>query len=166
MFEVAGSEPDAQELVFSRVFAAPAVTVFRAWTDPKQLVRWWGPRDFSLTINTMDVTVGGIWDYVLHGPDGMDYPNRAVFEEVDPPIRLVFFNSGGHVSDRHLTCRMVVTFEDKVLEGNGMHTLVTLRMQFETSVALDRAKARGAEEGGQESFARLSEWLKCRGPYS
>ncbi|MEM9633484.1 MAG: SRPBCC domain-containing protein [Pseudomonadota bacterium] len=149
------TEQDSHELVFSRVFAAPPATVFRAWTDPDQLVRWWGPRDFVLTIQEMDVRVGGIWEYVLHGPDGTDYPNRAVFEVVEPPTRLEFLNSGGHVSDDHLTCRMVVTFEDKTVQ-----TLVTLRMQFETQAGLDRARMRGAEQGGVESFERLVEWLK------
>ena len=154
MFEVTSASRNVQELIFTRKFAAPAAKVFRAWTDPDQLVRWWGPRNFSLTIKAMEVTVGGIWEYILHGPDGVDYPNRAIFEEVEPPVRLVFFNSGGHVSDRHLTCRMVVTFEEK--EGR---TLVTLRMQFDTADALERAAARGAEEGGRESFDRLAEWL-------
>ncbi len=142
------------ELIFSRVFAAPVDVVYRAWTDADQLVRWWGPRGFSLTVRVMELKVGGLWDYILHGPDGTDYPNRAVFEEVDPPKRLAFVNTGGHVSDRHLTCRMIVTFDDQ-----GASTFVTLRMQFDSSAGLDRAKARGAEQGGEESFLRLSEWL-------
>lgn len=150
-------ERSPHELVFSRVFAAPADNVYRAWTDPDQLVHWWGPRGFSLTVRAMEVKVGGVWDYILHGPDGTDYPNRAVFEEVDPPKRLVFFNTGGHVSDRHLTCRMIVTFD-----GQDSDTLVTLRMQFGSSTSLNQAKARGAEQGGTESFIRLSEWLESR----
>lgn len=145
------------ELIFSRTFAAPVDVVYRAWTDIDQLVNWWGPKGFSLTIRTMQLKVGGVWEYVLHGPDGMDYPNRAVFEEIDPPKRLVFFNTGGHVSDRHLTCRMIVTFDER-----DAQTLVTLRMQFATPTSLDRAKTRGAEQGGLESFARLAEWLKLK----
>lgn len=150
-----GGKESAHELIFSRVFAAPVDVVYRAWTDADQLVRWWGPRGFSLTVRAMELRVGGVWEYTLHGPDGTDYPNRAVFEEVDPPKRLVFFNKGGHVSDRHLTCRMIVTFDEQ-----GALTLVTLRMQFESWASLDRAKARGAEQGGEESLARLSEWLE------
>lgn len=150
-------EESPHALVFSRVFAASVDVVYRAWTDPDQLVHWWGPKGFSLTVRTMEVKVGGVWDYILHGPDGTDYPNRAVFEEVDPPKRLVFFNTGGHVSDGHLTCRMIVTFD-----GQDTHTLVTLRMQFDSSKSLSQSKARGAEQGGMESFLRLSEWLEFR----
>jgi len=142
------------EIVFSRVFAAPVDVVYRAWTDPEQLVKWWGPKGFSLTIGKFELKKGGVWDYVLHGPDGTDYPNRAVFEDVDPPRRLVFFNTGGHLDDQHLTCRMTVTFE-----GQDARTLVTLRMQFDTPMSLARARVRGVEQGGVESFARLTELL-------
>lgn len=146
------------ELIFSRVFAAPVDVVYRAWTDPDQLVNWWGPRGFSLTIRTMEFRVGGVWEYVLHGPDGTDYPNRAVFEDIDPPNRFVFSNTGGHVDDRHLTCRMIVTFDER--DGQ---TSVILRMRFDSLMSLDRARERGAEQGGSDSFARLAEWLKRRG---
>lgn len=144
----------AHQLVFSRVFAASPSIVFQAWTDPEQLVHWWGPKGFALTVNAMDVRVGGVWDYILHGPDGTDYPNRAVFEEIVPCERLVMLNTGGHVADNHLTCRMVATFEE-VNDG----CLVTLRMQFRTPASLAAAKARNAETGGRESFARLEELL-------
>lgn len=149
-----GGAERPNELIFSRVFDASADTVYRAWTDPERLVKWWGPREFSLTIKRMDVKVGGVWEYTLHGPDGTDYPNRAVFEFVDPPRRLVFRNEGGHISDKHLTCRMAVTFETL---GEG--TLVTLGMQFVSATTLSRAIERGVKEGGQESFERLAELL-------
>lgn len=138
------------ELVFERSFNAPAEAVFRAWTDPACLVQWWGPHGFRTTIEYIDARVGGTWSYVLHGPDGTQYPNRAVFEEVDPPHRLVFQNTGGHVEDKHLTCRMVATF----VETHGQ-TQVTLRMEFQSVERLERARQRGAVEGGEQSFEKL-----------
>jgi len=143
------------QLVFSRVFAASPSVIYQAWTDPEQLVHWWGPKGFTLTINAMDVRVGGVWDYILHGPDGTDYPNRAVFEEIVPCERLVMLNTGGHVADNHLTCRMIATFE--AVTGG---CLVTLRMQFRTPASLATAKARNAEAGGRDSFVRLEELLR------
>ncbi|MGD1884883.1 MAG: SRPBCC domain-containing protein [Paracoccaceae bacterium] len=142
------------ELVFERLFNAPAKSVFRAWTDPTRLVQWWGPHGFRTTIESMDVRVGGTWSYVLHGPDGVQYPNTAVFEVLEPPHRLVFHNTGGHVEDKHLTCRMVVTFA----EVRGQ-TQVTLRMQFRSIAQLESAKQRGAVEGGRQSFERLKTLL-------
>lgn len=142
------------QLVFSRVFAASPSVVFQAWTDPEQLVHWWGPKGFALTVNAMDVRVGGVWDYILHGPDGTDYPNRTVFEDIVPGERLVMLNTGGHVADNHLTCRMIATFEE---HNDGC--LVTLCMRFKSRASLDAARARGAEAGGRESLVRLEEVL-------
>lgn len=138
------------ELIFERVFNAPAEAVFRAWTDPTRLVQWWGPHGFRMTIESIDARVGGTWSYVLHGPDGTQYPNTAVFEVLDPPNRLVFQNTGGDVEDKHLTCRMVATFVEK----HGQ-TQVTLRMQFQSVERLERARQRGAVEGGEQSFEKL-----------
>ena len=149
---------DGPELVFSRRFAAPVAAVYRAWTDPEQLVHWWGPKGFSLTIQRMELAVGGHWDYILHGPDGTDYPNQAVFEEIVPQVRLVFFNRGGHVTDAHLTSRMTASFN-----GQGNQTTVLLQMQFESMEALERAQARGAKQGGDQSFERLARWLETDG---
>ena len=149
-----GHDENTRELVFSRVFAFPQAMVFQAWTDPEQLAHWWGPKGFSLSVLAMDFRVGGIWEYILHGPDGTDYPNRAVFEEIDPYQRLVMFNTGGHVVDKHLTSRLIATFDAR---ENGC--LVTLRMQFKDQSALDTAKARGAESGGQQSLERLADLL-------
>jgi uncharacterized protein YndB with AHSA1/START domain len=79
-----------REIVFTRVFDAPRRMVWEAWTDPKQLVLWWGPRGFTTTIDEMDVRVGGVWKLVMHGPDGTDYPNKSIFTEVVPNERLRF----------------------------------------------------------------------------
>ncbi len=151
---LADRDGETHELVFSRAFAASPAVVFRAWTDPEQLVHWWGPRGFSLSVLAMDFRVGGVWEYILHGLDGTDYPNRTVFEEIHPCERLVMFNTGGHVADKHLTSRMIATFD---AQDNAC--LVTLRMQFIDQSSLDVAKARGAESGGQESLERLGDWL-------
>lgn len=142
------------ELVFSRAFNAPVAAVYRAWTEPERLKRWWGPKGFTLTIHRLELRVGGIWDYILHGPDGTDYPNRAEYEVIEPQRRLIFFNEGGHVADRHLTSRMTATFETR-----DAQTLVELRMAFIDEAARLRAVDRGAEEGGRQSFERLAELL-------
>jgi uncharacterized protein YndB with AHSA1/START domain len=84
-----------REIVISRVFNAPRELVWRAWTDPKQIVKWWGPRGFSTTIEEMEVRPGGAWKLVMHGPDGTDYPAQSVFREVVKPERISFSHRGG-----------------------------------------------------------------------
>jgi hypothetical protein len=86
-----------REIVFTRVFDAPRRMVWEAWTDPKQLVLWWGPRGFTTTIDEMDLRAGGVWKLVMHGPDGTDYPNKNIFTEVVPYERLRYRLSGGAV---------------------------------------------------------------------
>ncbi|WP_299668437.1 SRPBCC domain-containing protein [uncultured Ruegeria sp.] len=151
---VPNSESSVPELVFTHLVNAAPDTVYRAWTDPKRLVQWWGPHAFTLSISRMDVRVGGLWEYVLQGPDGTQYPNVAVFEELDPPHRIMFHNSGGHVDDHHLTCRMIVLFTEQAGK-----THIRLQMQFETIEALERAASRGAKKGGEQSLQRLASIL-------
>jgi len=64
-----------REITLSRLFDAPREVVFDAWTDPRQIAAWWGPDGFTNTIQEMDVRPGGVWRFVMHGPDGVDYPN-------------------------------------------------------------------------------------------
>lgn len=145
----------ANELVFTRIYDAPRALVFDAWTDPRHIGKWWGPSGFTTTTNAMAVEVGGVWDYVMHGPDGTDYPGRSVYTEVVRPERLVFSNIGGRADEPHLTCEMTVTFEE-----TGGKTTLTLRMVFPSADAAGRARELGAEEGGHESFERLAGLLR------
>lgn len=152
---VATKRSAANELVFTRTYDAPRELVFYAWTDPRHIGKWWGPKGFTTTTNVMEVKVGGIWDYVMHGPDGTDYPSRSVYTEIEKPERLAFSNVGGKADDPHLTCQMYVTFE----ETDGK-TKLTLRMLFPSADAAERAKELGAEVGGHESLDRLANFIR------
>ncbi len=152
---VAARRSAANELVFTRTYDAPRELVFRAWTDPQHIGAWWGPKGFTTTTNAMEVRVGGAWDYVMHGPDGTDYPSKSVYTEVEEPRRLAFSNVGGRAGDPHLTCQMYVTFE----ETRGK-TKLTLCMVFPSADAAGRARKLGAEGGGIESLDRLAEFMR------
>lgn len=68
-----------REIVTTRPLDAPRDLAFQVWSDPKQIGEWWGPRGFTTTTKTMEFRPGGVWDHVMHGPDGKDYPNKIVF---------------------------------------------------------------------------------------
>ena len=68
----------------TRVIAAPRARVLRAFSEPERLARWWGPAGFSSTFAQCDFRPGGAWRFVLHGPDGSDYPNENIFQEIGP----------------------------------------------------------------------------------
>jgi uncharacterized protein YndB with AHSA1/START domain len=135
-----------REIVTTRVIDAPRERVFAAWTDPEAVVRWWGPDGFTCTIQEMDVRPGGAWRLVLHGPDGIDYPNRSAFVEVVKPERLVY----DHISGPKFLA--TATFADK--DGK---TEITLRSVFESAAVLAKViEAFDAVEGAKQTLARLA----------
>ena len=60
--------PTDREMVITRLINAPPARVFDAWTDPEQVVKWWGPRGFTTTTHKLEVKPGGVWCFVMHGP--------------------------------------------------------------------------------------------------
>ena len=95
MRDPAASNTSDREIVVMRVFDSPRALVFKAWTDPKHLAHWWGPNGFSITTYEMEFKPGGVWRFVMHGPDGRDYQNENVYVEIAEPERLVYM----HVSE-------------------------------------------------------------------
>jgi uncharacterized protein YndB with AHSA1/START domain len=75
--------------------SAPRDLVFDAWTDTKHLAQWWGPNGFTTTTMSFDLRPGGVWRFVMYGPDGRDYQNRITFEQVVRPERIVHRHGGG-----------------------------------------------------------------------
>ena len=78
------------ELVLTRTFDAPRELVFQAWTNPKRLAEWWGPKGFTNPVCEVDVRPGGAIRIDMTGPDGTVYPMGGTFREVVPTERLVF----------------------------------------------------------------------------
>jgi uncharacterized protein YndB with AHSA1/START domain len=136
-----------REIVTTRVLNAPRELVFKAWIDPDQLVHWWGPKGFTNTFHEFDMRPGGIWRFVMHGPDGVDYQNKSVFVEVVNPERIVF----DHVSGPRF--QVVVTFAEQA----GKTTL-TFRMRFESAAECDKVKS-FAVEGNEQNLDRLEAQL-------
>jgi len=147
--------PPDRDVVITRLFDAPRERIWAAWTDPEQIVKWWGPRGFSLTIHEMDVRPGGVWRSTMHGPDGTDYLNDCVFTEVVPPARIAYRLTGGTTEARDTDALVSWTFEPL-----GRKTRLTLRMTFATPEARDHAaRTYRVLEGGQETLGRLEEHL-------
>ncbi len=136
-----------REIVTTRVLDAPRELVFKAWTDPDRLVQWWGPKGFTNTFHEFDMRPGGIWRFVMHGPNGVDYQNKSVFVEVVNPERIVF----DHVSGPRF--QVVATFAEQAGK-----TKLTFRMRFESAAECDKVKA-FAVEGNEQNFDRLEAQL-------
>ena len=112
-------------------------------------MQWWGPNGFTSTIQQMDVRPGGVWKFVMHGPDGIDYQNKVVYDEIVKPERIVYTHTGGP------QFRSTITFEKQ-----GHKTRLTVRMVFDTASERERvAKKFGAVEGLDQTLGRLSAYL-------
>src|SRR5947209_2362223 len=98
----------SNEIHITRVYDAPVKAVWDAWTDPKQAALWWGPRGFTLTTHSKDLRPGGSWTYTMHGPDGVDYPNKTLYHEVETHSKLVYDH--GSNDDRPAMFRVTVLF--------------------------------------------------------
>ena len=143
------------DVTISRVFDAPRKAVWDAWTDPKQVSQWWGPRGFTAPIVELDLRPGGELKIDMQGTDGTVYPNRGVFHEVSEPERLVMSmrlvdDEGQPVIEAFNT----VTFADE--DGK---TRVTLEFELVHVVPEAADAAAGAKEGWNESLDRLEELL-------
>jgi uncharacterized protein YndB with AHSA1/START domain len=143
-----------REISATRLFDAPPELVWKVWTDPRHIGRWWGPRGFTTTTYRMDVRPGGAWRFVMHGPDGVDYENNITFLEVVEPQRLVYEHGGGGEVEP-VSFRVTVT-----LEPEGTRTRLNMRMVFPTKEARDfTADKYGAVEGLHQTLGRLEEKL-------
>jgi uncharacterized protein YndB with AHSA1/START domain len=71
-----------REIITRRLLNAPRELVFEAFTQPEHLAKWWGPNGFTITTHEMEVKPGSAWRFMMHGPDGVDYPNKIVYEEL------------------------------------------------------------------------------------
>ena len=139
-----------REITATRIFDAPRELVFRMWTEPEHVAKWWGPNGFTTTVHKMEVRPGGAWELTLHGPDGTDYPNRIVYREVVPPERLAYSHISGPPFE------FTATFEDL----GGGRTQVFVRMLFESAELRDNViKTFGAAEGLNQTLDRLGERL-------
>ncbi len=118
----AGTDIAKRTLVLTRTFHAPAALVFDAWSDPKHLVRWWGPNDFTLPHCEQDFRVGGRYRFCMRGPDGSDHWVRGEYTLIDRPHRLVF-TWLREDADGDIWCDTVVAI---TLEQRGAVTLLTL----------------------------------------
>src|ERR1700730_1206754 len=139
---------DVPEISASRLFDAPRDLVFDSFSSPSHLAQWWGPTGFTLTTQEMTFAPGGVWRFVMHGPDGRDYSNKIVFGEIEGPERITYLHPG---DDGAEPVRMEVTIA--FAEENGK-TRLTWRMRFSTIAERDRVdREYGAARGLAKTLA-------------
>lgn len=142
-----------REIVISRVVDAPRDLVFEAFTEVRHLSRWWGPEGFTTTTRAFEFREGGAWDFVMHGPDGTDYPEWISWTEIVRPERIALL---------HGTCRDDPDAFESVLTfaSEGAATRLEMRTVFRTAELRDEAVERyHAIEGGRQTLGNLAAYV-------
>ena len=119
----------AREIISTRVIDFPRELVWKAWTDPVHLATWWGPKGFTNTFHEFNLKPGGMWRFIMHGPDGKDYKNESLFVEVEENAWIVF----NHISAPQF--QVTATFVD--CDGK---TKIVFNMRFESAAACENMK--------------------------
>lgn len=147
------AEPDSPLIVITREFDAPRDLVFRAYVEPDLLVRWLGPRKYTMTVIEYDARAGGRWRYVHKDTDGNEHGFHGVFHGDPSPDGIVqtfeYENTPGHVS-----------LDTYTIEDLGGRTLVRSVSCFQSVEDRDAMIAGNAEAGVRDSYERLAELLE------
>jgi uncharacterized protein YndB with AHSA1/START domain len=146
------STPSDTEIYMERVFDAPRELVFKAFTDPELIPKWWGRRKDTTTIDKMDPRPGGQWRFLTSSDDGEEHAFHGEIRELVPPERLVWSfeweGLPGHVS-----------VDTTTMEEQGGKTIVRTTTSFDSKEDRDGMLQSGMETGAGESYDRLEEML-------
>jgi uncharacterized protein YndB with AHSA1/START domain len=143
------NDNSARELCITATLNAPVEMAWNVFTKPEHIQHWWGPAGFTNTISTMEVKPGGNWEFIMHGPDGTDYKNKSVFEEIIKQERIVF----KHITGPKYTATIIFT-------DAGIKTNIEWHMLFETAEQFQQViKVFKADEGLKQNIVRLQEYL-------
>ncbi|MED4206825.1 SRPBCC family protein [Neobacillus mesonae] len=147
-------EVEGKEIIVKRVFNASRNLIWKAWSQPEHLKNWWGPNGFSITTSEFEMKPGGIWRFIMKGPDGVEYPNKITFKEIVKPERLVY-TSADDIEGDPGQFQTIVTF---VEEDNN--TLLIQRLIFPSAEIREQVvKEFGAIEGASQTLDRLEAQL-------
>jgi uncharacterized protein YndB with AHSA1/START domain len=142
-----------REIVISRVIDAPRELVFEAFTEVRHLSQWWGPEGFTTTTRSFEFRVGGVWDFVMHGPDGTDYSEWITWTEIVPPERIALLH--GESRDDPNAFESTLAFAP-----HGTATRIVMRTVFPTRQLRDQAVEQyHAIEGGEQTLSNLADYV-------
>lgn len=151
--ETEAAEQAQQELVIVRTFDAPRALVFKAWTEPQHLVRWWGPAGFTTPVCEMDPRPGGGYRFSMRSPEGIDHWWYGVCREIVEPERIVWtcILDGG--DGKRISSQTLLTV---ILEEQEGGTKLTLHQAI-----FDSPASQQAHQGGWNSaMDRLAEYVR------
>lgn len=158
------AKADENELTITRIFDAPRDLLWKAWTEPERVMRWWGPKGFTSPVCKIDLRIGGSYLFCMLSPDGEDFWSTGVYREIVPPAKIVctdsFADEDGNVvpatyydmgDDFPLELQITVSFE----EHDGKTKMTLLHAGLPSGTMKD-----ATAQGWNESFDKLAESLR------
>lgn len=148
------SDPTSLTLTAVGKYPVPVERLWKAWSDPRQLERFWGPPSWPATFVEHEVEVGKRSLYFMTGPNGQTSHGYWVFQEVEPGKRFLvkngFANPDGSANDAFPESKMEISFEST--EEGSKFVAVT---QFASVEAMEKLLAMGMLEGMTEAMGQL-----------
>jgi len=138
-------ERNSREIYNSRVINSSPEKIFSAISESKHLQNWWGPKGFSNTFNEFNFAKDGVWNFIMHGPDGKDYENKSIFLEIIKPRKIVI----KHITPPHFI--LTITLEEE--DGK---TRMGWSQVFET-VEVKNNIEKYAKDANEENLDRLEQ---------
>lgn len=152
---------DTERMVVTRIFDAPRELVWKAWTEPKYVMQWWGPKGFTSLVCKIDFRVGGKFLCCMRTPDGQEFWNAGEYHEIVPYEKIVssmYFSDseGNKVNPEQYGIEHeaiegaydVVLFEDL---GNGQ-----TKLTFIGNESMESATESGQVEGWKEILDKIA----------
>lgn len=140
--------PAETQILIARSFQAPRAHVFRAWTEPQLVRRWWPARRGEMTVCEIDLRAGGRWRFAMVTPSGMEVAFHGSYREIEPVQRLVWTAVYEAMPGEEAINTLTLT------ESSGV-TSIELLVEHETRQARDFHIASGMEDGLQDALEDL-----------
>jgi uncharacterized protein YndB with AHSA1/START domain len=147
-----------QPFVISRVFDAPRDVVWKSWTEPERLKKWWGPAGFTVHTCKVDLRPGGMFHYGMKAPDGSDMWGKLIYREIAKPEKLVFIvcfsdEKGGVTRHPMSASWPLETLSTVIFEAQGGKTKVTVRwIPGESSTEIERKTFDEGRDGMKQGW--------------
>lgn len=142
-------------ITMERLVDAPREMVFEAFADAEALKQWWGPNGFTITILERDFRPGGVYRFIMHAPNGMNFANRILYREI-VSNELIAYTHGADAGDPD-AFEVTVTFK-----AEGGRTRVVIRSVFPSMERRNVVIGFGAVELGKQNWDKLAAWAEAR----
>ena len=143
--------PTDEQILITREFDAPRHLVYKAWTTPELVRRWWNANRGEVTVAEIDLRVGGTWRYVMVTPDGFEVAFHGEYREIVPDERIVSTEVYEGVPDGEGTLNTLT-----LTEADGRTTL-TILVQCPSKDVRDAIIDSGMEAGMQDAMDLLEQ---------